>query len=60
MYGVIHGLCELGPEVIKAIVIPQIKLISDRIETCIEGLGFSAVDKDAAGRIKTIVVVSNN
>lgn len=54
LYGAIEGLCELGPEVIKALVIPKIKSISDRIESCIEGQG---LDKNGAGHIKTLLVV---
>ncbi|GAB1868409.1 Transcription initiation factor TFIID subunit 6 [Camponotus japonicus] len=58
LYGAIEGLCELGPEVIKALVIPKIKSISDRIESCIEGQGLSNVDKNGAGHIKTLLVKS--
>ncbi|CAL1678732.1 unnamed protein product [Lasius platythorax] len=59
LYGAIEGLCELGPEVIKALVIPKIKSISDRIESsCIEGQGLSSVDKNGAGHIKTLLVKS--
>jgi len=59
LYGAIEGLCEFGPEVIKALVIPKIKAISDRIESCIEGQGLPSVDKNAAGHIKTLLVVKN-
>jgi len=45
------------PEVIKALVIPKIKSISERIESCIEGQGLSSVDKNGAGHIKTLLVV---
>ncbi|KAG5310841.1 TAF6 factor, partial [Acromyrmex insinuator] len=58
LYGAIEGLCELGPEVIKALVIPKIKSISERIESCIEGQGLSSVDKNGAGHIKTLLVKS--
>lgn len=57
LYGALDGLCELGPEVIKALVIPKIKTISERIEPCIEG-GFLLADKNAAGHIKTLLVKS--
>ena len=59
LYGAIEGLCELGTEVIKALVIPKIKSISERIESCIEGPGLSSVDKNGAGHIKTLLVVNN-
>ncbi|XP_012278421.1 transcription initiation factor TFIID subunit 6-like [Orussus abietinus] len=56
LYGAIDGLCELGPEVVKALVIPKIKSISERIEACIEGSTLSNVDKNGAGHIKTLLV----
>ncbi|XP_015600707.1 transcription initiation factor TFIID subunit 6 isoform X2 [Cephus cinctus] len=58
LYGAIDGLSELGPEVVKALVIPKIKSISERIEACIEGPGLSSVDKNGAGHIKTLLVKS--
>ncbi|XP_072763266.1 transcription initiation factor TFIID subunit 6 isoform X2 [Anoplolepis gracilipes] len=58
LYGAIEGLCELGSEVIKALVIPKIKSISDRIESCIEGQGLCKVDKNGAEHIKTLLVKS--
>lgn len=58
LYGAIHGLCELGNEVIKVLVIPNIKSISERIEPCFEGQNQSNVDRDAAGHIKTLIIVS--
>lgn len=57
LYGAIEGLCELGSEVIKSLVIPKIKSISDRIESCIEGQGLTNMDKNAAGHIKTLLIV---
>lgn len=58
LYGAIDGLCELGPEVVKALVIPKIKTISERIEASIDGSGLSTIDKNAAGHIKTLLVKS--
>ncbi|XP_047362390.1 transcription initiation factor TFIID subunit 6-like isoform X2 [Vespa velutina] len=58
LYGAIEGLCELGPEVIKALVIPKLKSISERIESCIEGPGLSSIDKNGAGHIKSLLVKS--
>lgn len=60
LYGAIDGLCELGPEVVKALVIPKIKTISERIEASIDGIGLSTIDKNAAGHIKTLLVVRRN
>lgn len=58
LYGSIDGLCELGPEVVKGLVIPKIKDISDRIEVCMEGINLSTIDKNGAGHIKTLLIVS--
>ncbi|KAK0084067.1 hypothetical protein PV325_007668 [Microctonus aethiopoides] len=55
LYGAISGLCELGPEVIKALVIPKIKSISERIENCIDGAVLSNVDKNAVGHIEVVL-----
>lgn len=43
---------------IKALVIPKLKSISERIESCIEGPGLSSIDKNGAGHIKSLLVVS--
>lgn len=43
---------------IKALVIPKLKSISERIESCIEGPGLSNIDKNGAGHIKSLLVVS--
>ncbi|KAK2719318.1 transcription initiation factor TFIID subunit 6-like [Artemia franciscana] len=32
LYGAIVGLCEMGPEVIKAMLLPSLKMVGDRIE----------------------------
>ncbi|XP_046746889.1 transcription initiation factor TFIID subunit 6-like isoform X1 [Diprion similis] len=56
LYGAIEGLSELGPEVVKALIIPKIKSISERIESCIEGPVLSSIDKNGAGHIKTLLV----
>ncbi|XP_014611628.1 PREDICTED: transcription initiation factor TFIID subunit 6-like isoform X1 [Polistes canadensis] len=58
LYGAIEGLCELGPEVIKALVIPKLKLISDRLEACVEAPALSSIDKNGTGHIKTLLLKS--
>ncbi|XP_015186869.1 PREDICTED: transcription initiation factor TFIID subunit 6-like isoform X2 [Polistes dominula] len=58
LYGAIEGLCELGPEVIKALVIPKLKLISDRLEACVESPSLSSIDKNGTGHIKTLLLKS--
>ncbi|XP_011301175.1 transcription initiation factor TFIID subunit 6-like [Fopius arisanus] len=58
LYGAISGLCELGPEVIKALVIPKIKIISERVEGYADSAALSNIDKNAAGHIKSGLVKS--
>ena len=58
VYGAIAGLGELGPEVVKAFIIPKIKDIGTRLEFCIEGVGHTQADKTSASKIKQLVIVS--
>ena len=59
LYGAIAGLCELGPEVIKTLVVPKIKAISDRIESTLDTPGICSADKNAVGHIKSLISVRN-
>ncbi|XP_018018736.1 transcription initiation factor TFIID subunit 6-like [Hyalella azteca] len=56
VYGAVAGLCELGPEVIKALVVPKLRVLSNKIEQCIESP--SAYEKNAAVHIKGMLVKS--
>ncbi|XP_071449000.1 transcription initiation factor TFIID subunit 6 isoform X1 [Hetaerina americana] len=56
LYGALEGLAELGPEVMKAFIVPKLKVVSERLETCLEGPLLSNVDKIAAGHVKHLLV----
>jgi len=55
IYGAIAGLSEMGPEVIKALIIPKIKDISTRLEFILEGVGHTQADKTSAQKIKLLL-----
>ena len=50
------GLCELGPEVTKALVVPRLRVLGAKIEQCMDGI--SAYEKNAAVHIKGMLLVS--
>ncbi|KAK4880837.1 hypothetical protein RN001_008983 [Aquatica leii] len=56
LYGALHGLSELGTEVIKTFILPRIKMIGARIEVHLEGSLVSNLDKVASGHIKALLV----
>lgn len=56
LYGAIQGLSELGPEVVKVLILPKIRALGDRLEACNE-ISASNPDKIAAGHIKHLIVV---
>ncbi|CAG7786505.1 unnamed protein product [Allacma fusca] len=56
VYGAIAGLGELGPDVIKAFIIPKIKDIGTRLEFCIDGIGHTQADKTSASKIKALII----
>ena len=53
-YGSIACLCELGPEVTKALIVPRLRNISMKLEQCVDGV--SAYEKNAAVHIKGILM----
>lgn len=55
LYGALTGLSELGPEVIKVFIIPQLKFISDRLEIHFQSSAQSNTDKTAAGHIRAML-----
>lgn len=57
LYGAIQGLSELGPEVVKVLILPKIKALGERLEACNE-ISASNPDKIAAGHIKHLIIVS--
>ncbi len=52
----LEGLSELGPEVIKAFIVPKVRSIGERIEPFLEGVGQNA-DRIAASHIKQLTIV---
>ncbi|XP_037090119.1 LOW QUALITY PROTEIN: transcription initiation factor TFIID subunit 6-like [Pollicipes pollicipes] len=53
-YGALAGLSELGPEVIKAFVMPQLKPMGARLEQLAEAATISPADKLAATHLKQL------
>ncbi|KAK9504183.1 hypothetical protein O3M35_010570 [Rhynocoris fuscipes] len=51
LYGAIEGLSELGPEVIKVFIVPKVKLISDKMDTCI-----TSIEKSSVSHLKHLLV----
>ncbi|KAF5275651.1 hypothetical protein FQA39_LY06763 [Lamprigera yunnana] len=56
LYGALHGLSELGTEVIKTFILSRIKSVGARIETHLEGSLVSNLDKVASGHIRVLLV----
>ncbi|XP_019867093.2 transcription initiation factor TFIID subunit 6-like [Aethina tumida] len=57
LYGALQGLAELGPEVIRIFIIPQIKYIGSKIETHLESSNLqSNIERVASGLIKQMLV----
>ncbi|KAL4220050.1 Transcription initiation factor TFIID subunit 6 [Mactra antiquata] len=54
IYGALSGLGELGAEVINAFVLPNLRMISERVRTAIEGPMTNSADRIAAENIKKI------
>ena len=52
------GLSELGPEVIKAFVLPQVKPLGARLEQLAEQPSISPADKLATTHLKQLFAVS--
>ena len=58
-YGAVEGLVELGPEVIKSVVIPQIKAVSKKLDSAIANMQVSAnpaLDKKGVENIRNLVL----
>ncbi|XP_052215321.1 transcription initiation factor TFIID subunit 6-like [Dreissena polymorpha] len=54
IYGAVSGLGELGPEVINSFVIPNIRMIGDRVKLALEGPIINGADRIAAENIKKV------
>jgi len=59
-YGAISGLQELGPEVIKVFILPNIHILADKIDAALDpnNTGVSSVEKNAATNIRHLLVKS--
>lgn len=55
-YGAVSGLNELGPEVVRAFVLPRMRQLGEKVRQCLEEPGVSPVDKKAAEHIKQLAV----
>ncbi|XP_041483509.1 transcription initiation factor TFIID subunit 6-like [Lytechinus variegatus] len=55
IYGALVGLAELGPEVMKTLVIPKVRMLGERLRTMSESLIISNPDKIAAEHLKQLV-----
>ncbi|XP_077987771.1 transcription initiation factor TFIID subunit 6-like [Glandiceps talaboti] len=55
-YGAVAGLSEMGPEVLKSLVLPRIKFFGERIKSASEGPVLSNVDKIAAEHLRTLIL----
>lgn len=50
LYGAVQGLAELGPEVVKVLIVPRVRWLGERVEGALSGLG--GADRLAAGNLK--------
>jgi len=61
-YGAIAGLQELGPDVIKVFILPNISILSQKIDVALDSnssnIATSSVEKIAAQNIRTLLVKS--
>lgn len=58
-YGAVEGLVELGPEVIKSVVLPQIKAVSIKLDSALANMQVSAnpaLDKKGVENIRNLIV----
>ncbi|KAJ7996157.1 hypothetical protein DPEC_G00234150 [Dallia pectoralis] len=55
-YGCIAGLSELGPDVIKTLIIPRLTIEGARIKTVTEGPVISNIDKIGADHVQSLLL----
>ncbi|XP_071480217.1 transcription initiation factor TFIID subunit 6-like [Diadema antillarum] len=55
LYGALVGLAELGPEVMKTLVIPKVRMLGERLKAMSESLMVSNPDKVAADHLKQLI-----
>ncbi|PKK16932.1 TAF6 RNA polymerase II, TATA box binding protein (TBP)-associated factor, 80kDa [Columba livia] len=56
-YGSIAGLAELGPDVIKTLILPRLQAEGERIRNILEGPVVSNIDKIGADHVQTLLLV---
>ncbi|XP_022669222.1 transcription initiation factor TFIID subunit 6-like isoform X2 [Varroa jacobsoni] len=56
IYGAVSVLGELGTEVVRSLLIPRVREISDRLRRCLEEPGVVSSEKKAAEQAKQILV----
>uniref|UniRef100_A0AAX7SCX5 Transcription initiation factor TFIID subunit 6 n=1 Tax=Astatotilapia calliptera TaxID=8154 RepID=A0AAX7SCX5_ASTCA len=57
-YGCIAGLAELGPDVIKTLIIPRLAIEGARIKAVMEGPVISNIDKIGAEHVQSLLLLS--
>ncbi|XP_065514170.1 LOW QUALITY PROTEIN: transcription initiation factor TFIID subunit 6 [Caloenas nicobarica] len=55
-YGSIAGLAELGPDVIKTLIVPRLPVEGERIRAILEGPVVSTIDKIGADHVQTLLL----
>ncbi|PIO39504.1 hypothetical protein AB205_0092300 [Aquarana catesbeiana] len=55
-YGSIAGLAELGPDVIKTLIVPRLLLEGERLRTVLEGQVLSNIDKIGADHVQSLML----
>lgn len=56
LYGSLAGLCEIGTEVIKSIVMPKLRSLGERIKGAVDSTVVTNVDKIAAEHLKQMIL----
>ncbi|KAG8147357.1 putative Transcription initiation factor TFIID subunit 6 isoform 2 protein [Naja naja] len=56
-YGSIAGLAELGPDVIKTLILPRLQVEGERVRSVLEGPVVSNIDKIGADHVQSLLLV---
>eukprot|EP00079_Xenopus_tropicalis_P018145 XP_004919136.1 PREDICTED: transcription initiation factor TFIID subunit 6 isoform X1 [Xenopus tropicalis] len=57
-YGSIAGLAELGPDVVKTLIVPRLAVEGERLRSVMEGPVISNIDKIGADHVQSLLLVS--
>ncbi|KAG9464375.1 hypothetical protein GDO78_020045, partial [Eleutherodactylus coqui] len=55
-YGSIAGLAELGPDVIKTLIVPRLQVEGERLRNVLEGPVLSNIDKIGADHVQSLLL----